>query len=100
MLHHKLFPTNIFLIDNLLSSEELSKIHNRVTFEKEDTENWQSDYLLHHNIYFKNFAELVMIQNKKALKTLGYHFNSLEITDMWANILRPRRNAHSTQSLK
>jgi hypothetical protein len=56
MLHHKLFPTNIFLIDNLLSSEELSKIHNRVTFEKEDTENWQSDYLLHHNIYFKNFA--------------------------------------------
>lgn len=89
MLHHKLFPTNIFLIDNLLSNEELSEMHKRVTFEKEDTENWQSDYLLHHDVYFKNFAELVIIQNKKALKTLGYHFQNLEITDMWANVLRP-----------
>jgi len=92
VIHHKLFPTNVFLYDNLVSEDYLYKIKNSILEDnsKSDTSsNWQSSYELHTTVEFRAFANLVLSKNERILKSLGYHFDRLQITDMWANVLKP-----------
>ena len=52
--------------------------------------NYQTRSTLHKENNFKNFAEYIIDINKEVIRgKLGYQFDDIKITDMWANVLKP-----------
>ena len=87
--HQRIFPTHIFQMDNFYPYvEELSKVI-ELGYEQH-IPNWQSRPNLHNENNFKNFAEYIIDINKEVIRdNLGYQFDDIKITDMWANVLKP-----------
>ena len=87
--HQRIFPTHIFQMDNFYPHvEELSKVI-ELGYEQH-IPNWQSRPNLHNENNFKNFAEYIIDINKEVIRdNLGYQFDDIKITDMWANVLKP-----------
>ena len=89
MEHHKLFPTNIFIQDNFFSKPKVLQKLIEKEYENKDITNWQSKPDLLKKPSYREFVESVLRANVDIIKKLSYKFESLTITDMWSNILKP-----------
>ena len=110
MDHHKIFYTNLFVIDDFVSIEtkEKNQSHAEVSkkiiadmkkyisdlwTKREYDNNWQTKSAnLHKQKEFKSFVDLVMATSHSILKQLDYKVDDIIITDMWANVLREGEN--------
>ena len=89
--HQKLFPTNLFLIEDFYNSDTtaMKKYIFDLWKERDFDENWQTMSAdLHKKKEFKEFVELVISTSKEILNELKYDVEDVVITDMWANVLK------------
>ena len=92
MDHQKLFPTHLFVFDNLYkdSVNEMKKYVSDLWNNRDYDNNWQTKSAdLHKKKEFKLLADLIDITAWKILGELKYDVENLVITDMWANVLKP-----------
>ena len=113
MEHQKIFPTNIFIEDNFINDEKNSNLNDEFIknmkkyIEKEWTKrdrkmsHFQTNSFLYNLEAFQPLADLILQQNLKNLKFLGYNIEleNLVMSGMWANVLAPgeghRAHTHS-----
>ena len=92
VIHHKVFATNIFVLDDFLTESvhtEIKKYIELLWNERSYDDNWQTDPDLHTKPAFKPFVDLILNTNREVLKTLDYKVENIVIPDMWASVLRP-----------
>ena len=98
MIHHVCFPTDIFEIPNVLNDVDmkamLKYIENQYATAKDGHENWQTGPDLHTKPEFEKLVRFLITTNKDLIKGKGYDVEDIKISDMWANILKPKE-AHS-----
>jgi len=95
MEHQKIFPTNLFLIEEFYHSDtSVMKKYIFDLWESRDYDNrWQTKSAnLHKQKEFKEFTELVISTSKEILDKLKYDVEDIVITDMWANVLKSGEN--------
>jgi|TARA_B100000780_G_scaffold240151_1_gene182128 uncharacterized protein (TIGR02466 family) len=95
MEHQKIFPTNLFLIEEFYHSDtNVMKKYIFDLWESRDYDNrWQTKSAnLHKQKEFKEFTELVISTSKEILDKLKYDVEDIVITDMWANVLKSGEN--------
>ena len=95
MEHQKIFPTNLFLIEEFYHSDtNVMKKYIFDLWENRDFDNrWQTKSAnLHKQKEFKEFTELVISTSKEILDKLKYDVEDIVITDMWANVLKSGEN--------
>ena len=95
MEHQKIFPTNLFLIEEFYHSDtNVMKKYIFDLWENRDYDNrWQTQSAnLHKQKEFKEFTELVISTSKEILDKLKYDVEDIVITDMWANVLKSGEN--------
>ena len=95
MEHQKIFPTNLFLIEEFYHSDtNVMKKYIFDLWESRDYDNrWQTKSAnLHKQKEFKKFTELVISTSKEILDKLKYDVEDIVITDMWANVLKSGEN--------
>jgi|TARA_B100000745_G_scaffold256693_1_gene179502 uncharacterized protein (TIGR02466 family) len=95
MEHQKIFPTNLFLIEEFYHSDtNVMKKYIFDLWENRDYDNrWQTKSAnLHKQKEFKEFTELVISTSKEILDKLKYDVEDIVITDMWANVLKSGEN--------
>ena len=95
MEHQKIFPTNLFLIEEFYHSDtSVMKKYIFDLWESRDYDNrWQTKSAnLHKQKEFKEFTELVVSTSKEILDKLKYDVEDIVITDMWANVLKSGEN--------
>jgi len=95
MEHQKIFPTNLFLIEEFYHSDtNVMKKYIFDLWESRDYDNrWQTKSAnLHKQKEFKEFTELVVSTSKEILDKLKYDVEDIVITDMWANVLKSGEN--------
>ena len=95
MEHQKIFPTNLFLIEEFYHSDtNVMKKYIFDLWESRDYDNrWQTKSAnLHKQKEFKEFTELVVSTSKEILDKLKYDVEDIIITDMWANVLKSGEN--------
>jgi len=91
MEHQKIFPTNLFLIEEFYHSDtSVMKKYIFDLWESRDYDNrWQTKSAnLHKQKEFKEFTELVISTSKEILDKLKYDVEDIVITDMWATVLK------------
>ena len=101
---HKLFPTNIFLIDDVIDNNNLTLIKkdilNNYNVEKS---NWQSQSNLHTIKTYNVLTNSIIQYTKQVFDNLKYEYEKFVITDMWSNVLKPkemhRPHTHSNNIL-
>ena len=92
MEHQKIFPTNLFLIEDFYNSDitAMKKYISDLWMNRDYDDRWQTKSAdLHKQKEFKEFAELVISTSKEILDELKYDVEDIVITDMWANVLKP-----------
>ena len=77
------FPTMVYEFKGIDKANHL-KMLNIVDFENEKTSNE-----LHNHLAFYPFAKKIIECTKEIMRLNQYFFEDIEITNMWANILRP-----------
>ena len=95
MEHQKIFPTNLFLIEEFYHSDtNVMKKYIFDLWDNRDYDNrWQTKSAnLHKQKEFKEFTELVISTSKEILDKLKYDVEDIVITDMWANVLKSGEN--------
>ena len=95
MEHQKIFPTNLFLIEEFYHSDtNIMKKYIFDLWENRDYDNrWQTKSAnLHKQKEFREFTELVISTSKEILDKLKYDVEDIVITDMWANVLKSGEN--------
>ena len=95
MEHQKIFPTNLFLIEEFYHSDtNVMKKYIFDLWESRDYDNrWQTKSAnLHKQKEFREFTELVVSTSKEILDKLKYDVEDIVITDMWANVLKSGEN--------
>jgi uncharacterized protein (TIGR02466 family) len=95
MEHQKIFPTNLFLIEEFYHSDtNVMKKYIFDLWENRDYDNrWQTKSAnLQKQKEFKEFTELVISTSKEILDKLKYDVEDIVITDMWANVLKSGEN--------
>ena len=92
MEHQKIFATNLFLIDNFISSNStdgMKKYIAELWKNRSYDNNWQTKSAdLHKQAIFYNFAKTVIDTSTQIIKQLDYDVKEVVITDMWANVLK------------
>ena len=90
MEHFKLFPTHVYIIDNVLNDKAILNIRKHIVSDYElGQENWQSTPNLHKNSIYNDLNVKILADSKLILDELGYDFDEIIITDMWSNVLKP-----------
>ena len=95
MEHQKIFPTNLFLIEDFYKSDTTSmkKYISDLWVNRDYDDRWQTKSAdLHKQKEFKKFAELVILTSKEILNILKYDVEDIVITDMWATVLKSGEN--------
>ena len=95
MEHQKIFPTNLFLIEDFYKSDTTSmkKYISDLWVNRDYDDRWQTKSAdLHKQKEFKEFAELVILTSKEILNILKYDVEDIVITDMWATVLKSGEN--------
>ena len=95
MEHQKIFPTNLFLIEDFYKSDTTSmkKYISDLWVNRDYDDRWQTKSAdLHKQKEFKEFAELVISTSKEILNILKYDVEDIVITDMWATVLKSGEN--------
>ena len=98
------FPTIIYLFDDVLKSEYIDNIkQNIIEKTEEKRNNWQSHPKLHTEKTYKSLADKVLESSKYILNDLKYEYERFEISGMWANVSKPgemhRPHTHSNNFL-
>ena len=91
MEHQKVFPTNLFLIEEFYNSDTtaMKKYISDLWVNRDYDDRWQTRSAnLHKQKEFKEFAELVISTSKEILNMLKYDVEDVVITDMWATVLK------------
>mgnify|MGYP006000211759 CR=1 FL=1 len=92
----RLFPTSIFVFDDVLEDEYIDgmlfdiKLSAELNKEKR-TSNWQSHKTpkLYENKKYKELGKTTLNLSKTYMNELLYEYDELSLTDMWSNILKP-----------
>ena len=95
MEHQKIFPTNLFLIEDFYKSDTTSmkKYISDLWVNRDYDDRWQTKSAdLHKQKEFKEFTELVISTSKEILDELKYDDEDIVITDMWATVLKSGEN--------
>jgi uncharacterized protein (TIGR02466 family) len=88
MDHQKVFSTNIFIKDNYTTPDRINTMRREVMNLYKEKPNWQSSPNLDKNEVFKDFNKDISRSSFEILDKLGYEADQIEITDMWANVLK------------
>jgi uncharacterized protein (TIGR02466 family) len=88
MDHQKVFSTNIFIKDNYTTSDRINTMRREVMNLYKEKPNWQSSPNLDKNEVFKDFNKDISKSSFEILDKLDYKADEIEITDMWANVLK------------
>ena len=105
IMHDDLFPTRIFLVDNLLEEEYIDSMKKDILLSSRKTprENWQSHPRLQNENKYKTLVEKIKLLSEKYMSDMRWDVEQYQITDMWSNILKPgemhRPHTHSNNVL-
>jgi uncharacterized protein (TIGR02466 family) len=88
MDHQELFPTHLFIKDNYTTPDRINTMRREVMDLYKEKPNWQSSPNLDKNEVFKDFNKDISRSSFEILDKLGYEADQIEITDMWANVLK------------
>ena len=88
MDHQELFPTHLFIKDNYTTPDRINTMRREVMNLYKEKPNWQSSPNLDKNEVFKDFNKDISRSSFEILDKLGYEADQIEITDMWANVLK------------
>ena len=93
MEHQKIFPTNLFLIEDFYNSDTTSmkEYISDLWVNRDYDNNWQTHSAdLQKQVEFADFAKEIITANKTIIsKVMKYYAEDIVITDMWANVLKP-----------
>ena len=92
MNHQKVFSTNIFVLDDFLTESVHTGIKKYIELiwkERTLDVKWQTTPDLHTKPAFAPFVNLILESTKEIIKKLDYQETDIEITDMWATVLKP-----------
>ena len=90
MKHDRLFPTHVYLYDNVIDNNSLLNIRKHIASSyNQELKNWQSQADLHTNVIYKNLVNAILKNSLDIFNSLGYEFDGFNITDMWSNVLKP-----------
>jgi uncharacterized protein (TIGR02466 family) len=102
MIPNLLFPTPIFIEQNAYGFNKDLEDAILKLYDKSEV-NWQSKPNLHQQSDFTNFHKMIFQKSKEVLDELQYGYEDFQITDMWANVLKPgeehRPHTHSNNLL-
>ena len=95
MDHQQIFPTNLFIQDDFLAPQRLPALKNEILslYEKRKP-NWQTGPDLDKTEPFKWFANDVSKEVFKSIDAMDYIADTIEITSMWGNVLKPGETHH------
>jgi len=88
MDHQELFPTHFFIKDNYTTPDRINTMRREVMNLYKEKPNWQSSPNLDKNEVFKDFNKDISKSSFEILDKLDYKADEIEITDMWANVLK------------
>ena len=88
MNHQELFPTHLFIKDNYTTPDRINTMRREVMNLYKEKPNWQSSPNLDKNEVFKDFNKDISKSSFEILDKLDYKADEIEITDMWANVLK------------
>ena len=88
MEQQEIFPTHLFIKDNYINSDRINTMKSEIINLYSDKPNWQSESNLDKNIVFKELTKDICISAFDILDKLDYKADEIEITDMWANVLK------------
>ena len=88
MDHQELFSTHLFIKDNYTTSDRINTMRREVMDLYKEKPNWQSSPNLDKNKVFKDFNKDISKSSFEILDKLDYKADEIEITDMWANVLK------------
>tara|TARA_Y100000004_G_scaffold9420_1_gene10279 strand:- start:233 stop:838 length:606 start_codon:yes stop_codon:yes gene_type:complete len=100
-----IFPTDVFIFDNILEVEYIDSMRNDVILSSKQNsrENWQSEPNIHTFPKYKALSNKIVECSKVVFNDKKYEYDTFEITDMWSNILRSgefhRPHTHSNNIL-
>jgi len=105
IMHDDLFPTRIFLVDNLLEEEYVDSMKKDIMSSSRKTpgKNWQSQPRLQNEKKYQALVEKIKLLSEKYMSDMRWDVEQYQITDMWSNILKPgethRPHTHSNNVL-
>ena len=90
MEHQEIFSTHIFIKDDFISPDIIYTMKGEVLdqYIRDKRPNWQSSPNLDKMDIFKDFTREVSKSSFEILDKLNYKADEIEITDMWANVLK------------
>ena len=88
MDHQELFSTHLFIKDNYTTPDRINTMRREVMNLYKEKPNWQSSPNLDKNEVFKDFNKDISKSSFEILDKLDYKADEIEITDMWANVLK------------
>ena len=88
MDHQELFPTHLFIKDDYTTPDRINTMRREVMNLYKKKPNWQSSPNLDKNEVFKDFNKDISKSSFEILDKLDYKADEIEITDMWANVLK------------
>ena len=100
-----LFPTRIFLVDDLLEEEYVDSMRKDIIKSAKENPrvNWQSHPRLQHEKKYKALVDKIKLVSEKYFSDMSWQVQQYQITDMWSNILKPgemhRPHTHSNNIL-
>ena len=101
--HLNLFPTKVFIADNVLEKEYIDTIKDDILNDSFETKNWQSHPEIHKILKYKPLVDKVNYLTTKVFEEKKYVYDTFQITNMWSNILKKgefhRPHTHSNNIL-
>ena len=88
MEQQEIFPTHLFIKDYYIDLDRVNVMRREVMNLYKEKPNWQSSSNLDKNEVFKDFNKDICISAFDILDKLNYKADKIEITDMWANVLK------------
>jgi len=90
MDHQQIFPTNLFIQDDFLARQRIPAMKDKILslYERKKS-NWQTGPDLDKTEPFDWFAKDVSKEVFKSIDVMDYIADTIEITSMWGNVLKP-----------
>ena len=90
MDHQQIFPTNLFIQDDFLARQRIPAMKDKILslYERKKS-NWQTGPDLDKTDPFDWFAKDVSKEVFKSIDAMDYIADTIEITSMWGNVLKP-----------
>ena len=90
MDHQQIFPTNLFIQDDFLARQRIPAMKDKIlSLYERKKPNWQTGPDLDKTDPFDWFAKDVSKEVFKSIDAMDYIADTIEITSMWGNVLKP-----------